>query len=92
MPIPTPQRLETIVQAISGQRVLVIGDLMLDRYLWGDTTRISPEAPVDALVPAFAVLGSCYALVSVLFLFAKETGGLSFEAIDRELDRPASVP
>ena len=27
-------------------RILVIGDVMLDRYLWGDVRRISPEAPV----------------------------------------------
>jgi D-beta-D-heptose 7-phosphate kinase/D-beta-D-heptose 1-phosphate adenosyltransferase len=27
-------------------RVLVLGDIMLDRYLWGDVERISPEAPV----------------------------------------------
>lgn len=27
-------------------RILVIGDIMLDRYLWGDVKRISPEAPV----------------------------------------------
>ena len=27
-------------------RILVIGDVMLDRYLWGDVKRISPEAPV----------------------------------------------
>jgi len=27
-------------------RVLVIGDLMVDRYLWGEVDRISPEAPV----------------------------------------------
>jgi len=26
--------------------ILVIGDLMLDRYLWGEVNRISPEAPV----------------------------------------------
>ena len=29
--------------------VLVIGDLMLDRYLWGDVERISPEAPVPVV-------------------------------------------
>ena len=28
------------------QNILVLGDLMLDRYLWGDVERISPEAPV----------------------------------------------
>jgi D-beta-D-heptose 7-phosphate kinase/D-beta-D-heptose 1-phosphate adenosyltransferase len=32
-------------------RILVIGDMMLDRYLWGDVERISPEAPV----PVFRV-------------------------------------
>jgi len=30
-------------------RVLVLGDLILDRYTWGNTTRISPEAPVPVL-------------------------------------------
>ena len=32
-----------------GRRVLVVGDLMLDRYLWGEVRRISPEAPVPVL-------------------------------------------
>lgn len=31
---------------IQGCRILVIGDIMLDRYLWGEVKRISPEAPV----------------------------------------------
>lgn len=30
----------------TGKKILVIGDLMLDRYLWGKVERISPEAPV----------------------------------------------
>ncbi len=30
-------------------RLLVVGDLMLDRYTWADCTRISPEAPVPVL-------------------------------------------
>ncbi|MBN1421685.1 MAG: bifunctional hydroxymethylpyrimidine kinase/phosphomethylpyrimidine kinase [Planctomycetes bacterium] len=30
-----------------GQRILVLGDAMLDRYIWGDVSRISPEAPVQ---------------------------------------------
>jgi D-glycero-beta-D-manno-heptose-7-phosphate kinase len=32
-----------------GARVLVVGDVMLDRYWFGDVTRISPEAPVPVL-------------------------------------------
>jgi len=34
-------------------RVLVIGDLMIDEYLWGDVDRISPEAPVQVLIGLF---------------------------------------
>lgn len=30
-------------------RMLVVGDVMLDRYLWGDVQRISPEAPIPVL-------------------------------------------
>lgn len=30
-------------------RVLVVGDVMLDRYIWGDVERISPEAPVPII-------------------------------------------
>ena len=33
----------------SQARVLVVGDLMLDRYWYGDTSRISPEAPVPVV-------------------------------------------
>jgi len=32
-----------------GTRVLVIGDLMLDEYIWGNVDRVSPEAPVQVL-------------------------------------------
>jgi len=34
---------------VRGRRVLVVGDLMLDRYLWGRVDRISPEAPVPVV-------------------------------------------
>ena len=30
-------------------RLLVVGDLMLDEYLWGEVDRISPEAPVQVV-------------------------------------------
>jgi D-beta-D-heptose 7-phosphate kinase/D-beta-D-heptose 1-phosphate adenosyltransferase len=30
----------------NGAKVLIVGDVILDRYVYGDTTRISPEAPV----------------------------------------------
>lgn len=49
MPFPSPDRLESILTGFSGQKVLVLGNLMLDRYVWGDTARISPEAPVPVI-------------------------------------------
>jgi len=30
-------------------KILVIGDLMIDKYLWGECTRVSPEAPVQII-------------------------------------------
>ncbi len=41
-----PHDLTSIRTAISKARVLVVGDVMLDRYWFGDVNRISPEAPV----------------------------------------------
>src|SRR3984885_1658091 len=38
-----------LVQKLGQPRVLVVGDLMLDRYVWGDAERISQEAPVILL-------------------------------------------
>src|SRR5208283_2997759 len=35
--------------ALKPLRVLVAGEVILDRYLWGDVARISPEAPIPIL-------------------------------------------
>src|SRR5437764_14329925 len=45
----TPQRLEQIFDQASTRRLLVIGDLMLDEFVWGKVGRISPEAPVPVV-------------------------------------------
>jgi D-beta-D-heptose 7-phosphate kinase / D-beta-D-heptose 1-phosphate adenosyltransferase len=45
---PTTELID-LVQRLGQPRVLVIGDLMLDRYVWGDAERISQEAPVILL-------------------------------------------
>jgi D-glycero-beta-D-manno-heptose-7-phosphate kinase len=41
--------LESILQRFPGRRVLVVGDVMLDEYVWGSVRRISPEAPVPVV-------------------------------------------
>ena len=38
-----------LVESLPGKHVLVVGDVMLDRYLWGRVDRISPEAPVPVV-------------------------------------------
>jgi D-beta-D-heptose 7-phosphate kinase/D-beta-D-heptose 1-phosphate adenosyltransferase len=43
------EALRAIVARFAGRRILVLGDLMLDRYLWGRVDRISPEAPVPVV-------------------------------------------
>jgi rfaE bifunctional protein kinase chain/domain len=39
-------RLKRLVPRMRGKRIAVVGDLMLDRYLWGTASRLSPEAAV----------------------------------------------
>ncbi len=41
--------LPALFRQIARQHILVIGDVMLDHYIWGDATRISPEAPVPVV-------------------------------------------
>lgn len=42
-------KIKKIFEDISGLHVVVIGDVMLDNYWWGDVERISPEAPVPVV-------------------------------------------
>ncbi len=43
------KHLPALLKKISRLRILVVGDVMLDHYIWGDATRISPEAPVPVV-------------------------------------------
>ena len=43
------ERFPHILNAISPRRILVAGDLLLDRYTFGNAKRVSPEAPVLVL-------------------------------------------
>lgn len=38
-----------IFEKISHERIMIVGDVMIDSYMWGDVTRISPEAPVPVV-------------------------------------------
>ena len=40
------KRLVSFIDKFPETRTLVVGDVMLDHYIWGQVSRISPEAPV----------------------------------------------
>ena len=43
------RKIEKFLKRLPKVQILVVGDLMLDEYLWGKTERISPEAPVQVV-------------------------------------------
>jgi len=45
----TTDRAKSITDAFVGKRIVVLGDVMLDEFIWGRVRRISPEAPVPVV-------------------------------------------
>lgn len=45
----TRKKIQAAIESLKGQKVMIVGDLMLDHYLMGDVERISPEAPVPVV-------------------------------------------
>lgn len=94
------QRLTKIVEKMPAVKVLVVGDLMLDRYWWGNVTRVSPEAPVPVVrlrkdtyaaggaanvAANIAGLGAAVCLVGIL---GNDREGEKFTEILEELSIP----
>src|SRR5438874_10452567 len=47
-----------LLESFAGKKILIVGDIMLDEFIWGKVRRISPEAPV----PVVEVLDETYRL------------------------------
>ena len=45
----TRQRAGELLTTLRDRKIVVFGDVMLDEFVWGDVTRISPEAPVPVV-------------------------------------------
>ncbi len=45
----TQQRIDQLLTTVQSKRIAVVGDVMIDRYVWGNVSRISPEAPVPVV-------------------------------------------
>lgn len=92
----SPQRAREITERWRDRRVVVYGDVMLDEFVWGSVTRISPEAPVPVvdvqreslrLGGAANVLANLIALgvgASVCGLIGDDAGGERVRARLRE--------
>lgn len=69
-------RASEILQTLRDRFVVVLGDLMLDEFVWGDVTRISPEAPVpvvDVRRESVHLGGAANVLANLVALGAKGT-------------------
>lgn len=70
----TKQRASDILQSLRDRNIVVLGDVMLDEFVWGDVTRISPEAPVpvvDVVRESVHLGGAANVLANLLSLGAK---------------------
>lgn len=47
--------LQNLLERVRGLKIACVGDLMLDRYVYGEVSRISPEAPIPVLRAARTV-------------------------------------
>ncbi len=66
--------MKQLLEKISELSVLIIGDLVLDHYIWGDASRISPEAPVPVIEvdhDSYAAGGAANVALNVNALGAK---------------------
>jgi D-beta-D-heptose 7-phosphate kinase/D-beta-D-heptose 1-phosphate adenosyltransferase len=83
-------RAAEILQNLRDRYVLVLGDVMLDEFVWGDVTRISPEAPVpvvDVRRESMHLGGAANVLANLVALGARGTvvGVVGNDAAGRRL-------
>jgi len=74
MPQLSKQRAQELIGAMRDRKIVVLGDVMLDEFVWGDVTRISPEAPVpvvDIRRESVHLGGAANVLANVIALGAK---------------------
>lgn len=76
--IVSGRRAKEIIGNFSNARVLVIGDMMVDHFIWGRVSRISPEAPVPVVEvkrESFLLGGSANVLHNVIAMGGKVFAG-----------------
>jgi D-beta-D-heptose 7-phosphate kinase/D-beta-D-heptose 1-phosphate adenosyltransferase len=104
-PIVRMRSLPALLRTLPRIRVLVVGDVMLDHYIWGDATRISPEAPVpviDIARDTWTAGGAANVALNVASLGAKcsvagyfgddEAGGILTDILGAKRVTPIRTP
>lgn len=94
------KQLKQLFDKFNNYRVLVIGDVMIDSYLWGGVTRISPEAPVPVMTREGRenrLGGAANVALNVQALGAKplicaSTGNDEYHAVFRNLMEKRNMP
>ncbi len=99
----TAARVSDQVEALRGARVLCLGDVMLDRYVTGEVSRVSPEAPIPVcrvtgeramlggagnVARNLAALGATTVFITVI---GDDAAGAEVAGLVAELDAEASV-
>src|ERR1041384_5123398 len=99
------KRLRQILNRARSKRFLVIGDLMLDEFVWGKVGRISPEAPVpvvevtgESFYPGGAAhvarnLREFTGNVAVVGMFGSDRGGRQLQALlaEQKIDTRSAI-
>src|SRR5207244_4764129 len=85
-------RLKRLIPRLRGKRIGVLGDLMLDRYLWGTASRLSPEAAVPVVdfeqqSECLGGAGNVAANITALGAKAEAFGVLGSDEAGRALER-----
>src|ERR1700761_9447084 len=98
-------KVRSIQQSQKPPAILVIGDLMIDHYIWGDATRLSPEAPVPIVnvkSESTTLGGAANVAQNLVALGANDTfgerlieilesEGIATDAIIKDAQRPTTV-
>ena len=87
------QRLADEVERLRDTRVLCVGDVMLDRYIYGDVVRVSPEAPIPVLKvrEERAMLGGAGNVARNLAAIGAKVSFVSVVGADTEGDEIAAM-
>ncbi len=85
----TQERARSIADAFAGKRIIVLGDVMLDEFIWGRVRRISPEAPVPIVEVdrQTLALGGAGNVVSNLVALGAATTPIGVVGDDLDADR-----